>query len=65
MNIGDIVVVVGSLSVPIQFLGAYGVVTDVSDVKVMVEFQRSSQYLGGLSHTARIVDLEKIGEINY
>ena len=68
MQIGDIVVVIGSSSLPISFLGAYGVVTDVLDyegnAKVMVQFQRPSQYLRGLSHTAREIDLEKIGEIN-
>jgi hypothetical protein len=64
MNIGDIVVVVGTKSVPLSLLGCYGIVTSSDDYKVMVKFKASVMGLGSLSHTALVTDLEKVGETN-
>jgi hypothetical protein len=69
VNIGDIVVVIDTSSIPSQFFGHYGVITDVvdyaEDTKVVVEFIKRIDISGSLSHTTRISDLEKIGETNY
>lgn len=46
INIGDIVVVIGSVSVPHSLLGRYGVVTDASDYKVAVEFNKRVNGVG-------------------
>jgi hypothetical protein len=66
MNIGDIVVVIDSRSLPITFIGRYGLITDVldydDDSKVLIQFARKIRHIGSLSHTARESDLEKIGE---
>jgi hypothetical protein len=69
MDIGDIVVVIGSKSIPASCLGRYGLITDVLDYdidsKVMIQFNRQIGNIGSLSHTARESDLEKIGEETY
>lgn len=66
MKIGDVVVVVGTQSLPESFLGRYGIVTlgDNECEKIFVEFYMSVRGVGGLTHTAYITDLKKIGEIN-
>jgi hypothetical protein len=61
---GDIVVVIGSESIPESFLGSYGMITDyVTDYKCVVEFKRSIDSIGSLSHTAKLSDLKKIASI--
>ena len=65
MNIGDIVVIVGSESIPDKFLGMYGRITDGDDYKVVVELIQRTKWKGSLSHTAKISDLVKVGEANF
>jgi hypothetical protein len=65
MNIGDIVMVVNSESLPETFLGCFGVVITADDYKVTVKFKDVIKYKGILSHTAIVSDLKKIGETSY
>jgi hypothetical protein len=65
MNIGDIVVVVDSESLPDGYIGRYGVVTEISEYKVMVEFNKRINGRGSLSHTAYAKDLQKVGEASF
>jgi hypothetical protein len=65
MNIGDIVVVIGTESVPESFLGRYGRVEDVNDYKVSVEFNQRVGSMGSLIHTVYPSELIKVGESNY
>jgi hypothetical protein len=62
MNIGDIVVVIGSNSVPLHLLGYYGKVVAVYDEKVNVEFIQRIGRSGNLSHTVFPNELIKVGE---
>lgn len=65
MNIGDIVVVIGTESLPEHFLGIYGRIDDVNDYKVTVEFIKRVGNVGSLKHTAFATDLIKVGESNF
>lgn len=65
MNIGDVVLVIDTKSLPLSFLGSYGVITDISDYKVMVEFKGAVKKMGSLAHTAYESDLKKVGETNF
>ena len=62
MKIGDIVKVINCESIPQTFLGNYGIVKDVNDYKVTVEFKGFVEGIGGLCHTALPSDLKKVGE---
>lgn len=63
MNIGDIVVVVGSNSIPDYFFGRYGRIESViSNYKVFVEFNQRVGNVGSLAHSALTSDLIKVGE---
>ena len=62
MNIGDIVVIVGSESIPDKFLGMYGRVTDCNDYKAIVELIQRTKWKGALLHTAKLSDIVKVGE---
>lgn len=64
MNIGDIVIVFDTKSIPVTFLGLYGRIINIHDYKVTVEFYHPVNGFGGLSHTAFESDLKKIGEVN-
>jgi hypothetical protein len=63
---GDIVMVVGSESIPKSYLGRYGRVTQVWEgYKVQVELVgRVVDGVGSLSHTAYPSDVRKIGVAN-
>jgi hypothetical protein len=63
MDIGDIVIVVRSLSIPEQFLGQYGKVTSVYGGKVNVELFSKIGTRGSLSHTSYPNDLLRIGKV--
>lgn len=64
MKIGDIVVVIGSESIPQMYLGRYGEVTAVwGERKVEVKLVRGVKVKGGLYHTANLDDLERVGHI--
>lgn len=58
----DIVVVVGSESIPKYYLGSYGRVTDEYFGKAIVELKAKSEGRGSLSHTAYISDLKVVAE---
>jgi hypothetical protein len=60
---GDIVVVIGSQSIPDKFLGQYGQVVNDYDGKVNVQLFKAVGSKGSLSHTAYTSDLIKVGEI--
>jgi hypothetical protein len=66
----DIIVVVDTTSLPDSFLGSYGKVTEDWGYKVMIEFKATvllpgeTHKMGALRHTARPMDLKKVGEAN-
>lgn len=62
MKIGDIVMVVGSESIPDMYLGNYGVITEDYGYKLGVELAGRVGRRGALVHTATENDLKKIGE---
>jgi len=63
MKIGDIVMIVGSESIPECYLGNYGVITEDYDYKLSVEISGRVGRRGRLTHTAKPSDLKKIGEL--
>lgn len=65
MHIGDIVMVVGSKSLPEDFLGRYGRIDDDHEYKVTVEFNKRVGGRGSMKHTAFREDLIKVGESNF
>lgn len=65
MNIGDIVIVIGTESLPEDFLGKYGRIDDVNEYKVTVEFNKRVGRRGSLKHTAFATDLIKVGDSNF
>lgn len=65
MSVGDIVVVVKSESIPSEFLGRYGRITNEYGGKVEVLLVEGVNGMGSLSHTAYPSDLLKIGETDF
>jgi len=63
MNIGDIVVVVGTESLFKSLLGSYGIITEADESKVLVEFTARVGNSGSMSHTAYRTDLKSLGPL--
>lgn len=66
IEVGSVITVTGSKTIPRDFLGMFGVVTSQSyGDKWMVRFIETIDGIGGLSHTASEKDLVVIGKAFY
>lgn len=60
MNVGDIVTVVGSESIPKYFMGWHGKITGFIFDKAIVQLIPRNGRSGSLSHTALLSDLKLV-----
>lgn len=64
-NKGDIVLIIGSRSVPSDYLGRFGIVTEVSDFKCTVMLTATVGGTGSLSHTVVKSELLIVGKTTF
>lgn len=62
-EMGTVVVVVRSEAIPESFLGQYGVIADVGEEKVWIEFNRRVGKVGALLHAALKSDVMRVGRL--
>lgn len=63
---GDIVVIVGSESIPAVLLGQYGEVTSTDNsYKATIQLRAQVGLFGSMSHTAFPSDLKKVGVVRH
>jgi hypothetical protein len=62
-RVNDIVQITGSISVPEEYKGFFARVTAVSGNKVNIQIKEKINGTQGVSYTAYIDDLQKVGEL--
>lgn len=64
-NKNDVVMIIGTDSVPSQYLGTFGIVTGIYGDRCMVLCNAPIRSTGSMSHTVLKTELQKIGQSDF